>query len=100
MAKRMKRTTKLTVESEHLMIIRRRRAPSREWCPTCGDIVNAVTAEEAAALLRVSPLAVYGMLNAEKLHFIEANEILLLVCSNSVSCVQPSANCKGENDEP
>jgi len=89
MAKRMKRTIKLTVESEQLMIIRRRRAPSHEWCPTCGDVVTAVTAEEASALLRVSLRAVYGMLNAETLHFIEANENLLLICSNSVSCIRP-----------
>jgi len=43
-----------------------------------------VTPDEAAALSRVSSLTIYRWLEAEKLHFIETSDGLLLICINSL----------------
>jgi hypothetical protein len=80
----MKRTTTLTIETERVMVIRRRAAGRRARCATCGEAVTLVTAEEAAALTRVSTRAIYRMVEAEKLHFTETAEDLLLICFNSL----------------
>lgn len=104
----MKRTTKLTIESERVMVVRTRRVASQEWCAECGEIVPLVTATEGAALLRVSPPAVYRMVEAQKLHFTRTDEDVLLICFNSLSRrLSPRANetvrsiskRKGETDD-
>jgi hypothetical protein len=43
-----------------------------------------VTADEAARLTRVTPRAIYRQVEAGRLHFIEAQDGLLLVCKNSL----------------
>jgi hypothetical protein len=44
----MKKTTSLTIETERVLVIRRRKAARRARCAACGEVVNFVTVEEAA----------------------------------------------------
>ena len=85
MAKRMKTTTKLTIESERAIVCRTRRVASQEWCTACNEIVPLITAAEGAALLRVSPPAVYRMIEAQKLHVTRSDEGVPLICFKSLS---------------
>lgn len=104
----MKRTTKLTIESERAIVFRTRRVASQEWCAECGEIVPLITAAEGAALLRVSPSAVYRMVEVQKLHFTRTDEDALLICFNSLSrrlsaraheTLKSTSKRKGETDD-
>lgn len=51
-----------------------------------------VTADEAAILAGVSPRAIYQLMEARKLHFIETPDRLVLICLNSLGvCRKPGA---------
>ena len=81
--KRMKKMRKLTFETERVLVIRRVRAGRRATCGACGEVVGLVTADEAARVSRVSVRAIYRMVEAGKIHFIETAE-QLLICFNSL----------------
>lgn len=80
----MKKTTKLTIETERVFVIRRPTASRRARCEACDEVVSFVTADEAAALTRFSSRAIYRLIEARKLHFRETTEALLLICLNSL----------------
>lgn len=80
-----KRKTEITVETERLLLIRRRRPWVRAWCDGCAKHANMITAAEAAAAARVSSRTVYRWVEAEKVHFTETLEGLLLICFNSLT---------------
>ena len=90
----MKRTIKLTIETERVFVIRRLSASRRARCEACGEEIRLVTADEAAALTRVSSRAIYRLVEAEKLHFIETDQKLLLICFNSL-CRSPVGTAIG-----
>jgi len=79
------KTTRLTIETERVLVIHKSRAGSRGSCEACSDVVRLVTIEEAAALARISPRAIYRLIEAEKIHFSEPAEGFLLVCFASLS---------------
>ena len=80
----MKRTAKLTVETHRVLIIRGRQISRQLLCETCGEVVHFVTASEAAALAGTGQRTIYRLVEAGKLHFIETNEAVLLICFNSL----------------
>ena len=66
----MKRQTKLTIETERILVIRRvGRAERRAVCEACGQVVHLLTVDEAATLGRVSALAIYRLVEAGEIHF-------------------------------
>jgi hypothetical protein len=79
----MKRTAKLTIETERLFVIRSRKAARQGLCEVCGEMVSFVTADQAAAIAHTTPRAVYRMVEAERVHFIETVGDLL-ICLNSL----------------
>ena len=79
-----KRRTEITIEKERVLLIRRRHASAVAWCASCHERVRMVTADEAARMAGVSPRTIYRWIEAERLHFIETPEGLLLVCINSL----------------
>jgi hypothetical protein len=104
----VKRTVKLTIETERIFVIRTRRAQRRAMCEACGEVVRLVTAEEAAALAHLSTRAVYRLVEAGTLHFIERAGESVLICLNSLGDSQLGTNIgsltddsdeKGENHE-
>ncbi|HEV8486375.1 MAG TPA: hypothetical protein VGV87_22720 [Blastocatellia bacterium] len=80
----MKNKTKLTIETERIFVIRRGRAERRGMCEACQEVVQLLTVDESATLTRVSARAIYGLVEAGKIHFTETNEGLLLICFNSL----------------
>ena len=80
----MKKTTKLTIETQRVIVIRRLTESCRVMCEACDEVVSFVTADEAAALARLSARAIYRLIEARKLHFIERAEGSSLICLNSL----------------
>ena len=81
---RTKKRTEITIETERVIVIRRRRLPVHAWCQPCGGQVVMVTVDEAARAACVSARTVYRWVEDEKLHFIETAEGGLLICQASI----------------
>ena len=79
----MKKKTKLTIETERLLIIREGSPYQCAKCEACADVVPLITVDDAAMLAQVGSRAIYRLVEAEKLHFIETRNELLLICFNS-----------------
>ena len=83
-AEAVKKTAKLTIETERVLVIRKRGGSRRAMCPVCGEMVDLLTVDEAAAFARISSRAVFRLVEAEGIHFTETVEEVLLICLNSL----------------
>ena len=81
-----KRRTEITIETDRVFVLSRRRISVLTWCAACGERVTMITPDEAAITARVSSRAIYRWMEAERLHFTETADGFLLVCTNSLSC--------------
>src|SRR5262249_14545549 len=79
-----RKRTRITVETERVVIINRREA-LRRWCPACGKLAEMVSPEEAAALAQASSRPVYRWVESEKVHYAEPADGLLRICANSLN---------------
>jgi hypothetical protein len=75
--------TRISVESEQVLIIRRRGC-ARRWCWECGREVDAVDVAQATTLTRIHPLQLRDRARNEGWHLIEAADAPLLVCVESL----------------
>ena len=82
----MKRRTEITVETHRLLVVRRRGGSLWDQCIECNRQVQMVTPREAAAIRGVTVRKINALVEAERLHFVETPDGLLLLCVNSVSC--------------
>lgn len=80
---RKKRKTTITIETDRLLVIRKRRK-FREWCKVCGEHAEFATLGEACALTFNSVDTIYQLLIREKLHSVKAPDGLRLICLQSV----------------
>jgi hypothetical protein len=76
--------TEITVETERILIIRRRYRAIQLACDPCGHQVVMIRPDQAAAVSGRSLRAIFGDIEAGKLHFIEQSDGLLLICLNSL----------------
>ena len=86
MKKTKKTMTKITIETERLLVVRRRNFES--WCPACGAHVQRITVDEAAAAARVGSLTIYHWLEAGTIHFAETEAGAPLLCTVSLGDFQ------------
>ena len=80
-----KRRTEITIETERVLVVSRRRVSAVSWCDGCGWRVRMVGPEEASVWAGVSTRHIYRWLEAHRLHFVERNDGLLLICLRSLS---------------
>ena len=80
----LKRRSEITIESDRILVVSRRRVSVVARCQTCGEPVKMVTPDEAARMAGVSSRTIYRRIEAERVHFLETAEGLLLVCINSL----------------
>jgi len=80
---RRKRTT-ILIEEERFLKITLRSDGCLAWCTECGGQVNIVTAEEAAKIVRVSPRAIFALIEREAVHLQEFDEGWLAICMKSL----------------
>ena len=75
--------TEITIETERVLIIRRRQ-PTRGWCQDCGCEVDMVGAAEAQALTGIAQPLLRDCAQARMWHFREGAEETTLVCLESI----------------
>lgn len=74
----------ITVETERLLIIRRRYRAVEAWCDGCRDMVVLIRPDQAAAVLGCSLRAIFRHVEAGALHFTEQSDGMLLICLSSL----------------
>ena len=80
-----RKRTSVTVATRSLSVIRPMGSSIDLWCQDCAAIVPMVTPESAARLTGATVRAIYRRIEAGDLHFAEAANGLLLVCSDSLA---------------
>ena len=73
-----------SIEKQRVLLIRQRHASAIAWCAGCRERVRMVPPDEAARMAGVSPRTIYRRVEAERVHFAETAEGLLLVCMKSL----------------
>jgi hypothetical protein len=76
--------TEITVETHRILTIRRGSRYRLAWCEACGEQARTVTADEAAILAGVSSSAIYQLIEARKLHFVETADRVVFICLKSL----------------
>lgn len=77
-----KKTTRITIETERLLVIHRG-AAVRVWCEQCASEVDMVPLESAAELAQVDVETIQHLLDNEKLHWSQVGGPVR-VCLNSL----------------
>jgi hypothetical protein len=81
----MKRRIEITVETERVMLVRRRRGKRLSlWCAACDAESLMLSADEAAAFAGMSTMAIFRLAEAGRLHWQETGAGSLVVCHNSL----------------
>ena len=84
----MAKLTKITIESDSLLILRGRTSP-RAWCPLCGADTEMIALENVGLVSNLDRPALEAWLNSGELHRFRADDGSELVCLNSLlACVQ------------
>ena len=81
---RIRRRTRITAETERVVIIRRRGIETQVWCEGCREQVKLVTPETAATVTGLSVRAICRIVETEKVHFMEISNGSLLICLDSL----------------
>ena len=79
------RKTEIAIEFEEMIRVVSHRQAARAWCSVCDSEALMVTPQQAAAIAGLSVRAVNRRVEANRVHFLETPEGLLLVCVNSLS---------------
>jgi hypothetical protein len=79
-----KKGTEITVETERVLVIRRRYRATEEWCAGCGESVLMIRPDQAAAVVGKSLRAIFNEVETAALHFVEKPDGMLLICLNSL----------------
>ena len=77
------RRTEITVETDSILIIRRRRT-IRAWCAECGCEVDMVGPEEADALAGLSGQTLNRCAQARSWHLSQGQDGTALICLESL----------------
>lgn len=83
-----KKKTRITFETERLLVINGPQKPALNWCPRCQQVVRGMTAEDAAILADVSLAVVCREVAANHLHALQTADDTLLICLNSILQMQ------------
>lgn len=78
------RKTEITIETERLLVIRRRYRAIEAWCDQCGKEVVLIRSDSAAAVVGKSLRTILSETEAAPLHFVEQLDGLLLICLDSL----------------
>lgn len=77
----MKTRTEITVETDRLVIVSRRRR--NFWCSTCLRQVEMLNVDDAAIFARVNSRTIFHWAESGVVHSSETPEGLLLICPHS-----------------
>lgn len=80
-----KKTARITVETERLLIIRRSKKSFAGRCGQCQAEVELIGLEEAAAIASASQRAIFRWAEAGEIHFTETEDGRVMFCLNSIA---------------
>jgi hypothetical protein len=80
---RMSKQTKITIETESLLILRGRNA-RRAWCPQCAAEAEVIALEEVGVISNLDRSAFEQWVNSPGLHRSETPTGSTLICLNSL----------------
>lgn len=79
----MARETKITIETDSLLILRGR-SSLRAWCPNCGFEVEMIPLDGVGMISNLAPPEVEAWIQSEDLHHSQAADGVPLICLNSM----------------
>ena len=79
-----KKRTEVTVETERILVIRRRYRAVEAWCEVCNDAVVMIRPDQAAAVSGRGLRMIFSDIELGALHFIEQPDGMILVCLKSL----------------
>ena len=74
----------ITVETERLLVIRRRYQAMEEWCDDCRALALMIRPDQAAAVSGRTLRAIFAELETGALHYRELPDGLVLICLNTL----------------
>lgn len=80
----MSERKEITVETERLLVIRRRYQAVEDWCPECQALALMIRPDQAAAVSGRTLRAIFADIEAGALHYHELPDGLLLICLNTL----------------
>ena len=80
----MSETKEITVETERLLIIRRRYQAVEEWCDGCGELALMIRPDQAAAVTGRTLRTIFTDIETGRLHFRESADGMVLICLNAL----------------
>ncbi|MFL6275056.1 MAG: hypothetical protein ACJ74G_07580 [Blastocatellia bacterium] len=81
---RKTKRTRVTVETERLLVISRKGVTTESWCQDCGAMTRMIGLDEASAVSGQSQRQIARSVEAGTLHFSESPRGALLICLNSL----------------
>jgi hypothetical protein len=78
------RRTKITVETQRVILISDSGAAKASWCDLCGALTEWVKPDDASAIVGVSSRTIYRWVEDERVHFVEMPPGPLLLCFESL----------------
>jgi hypothetical protein len=91
------KSREITVETERLLIIRRRYQAVEELCDGCGELALMIRPDQAAAVTGLTLRNLFSRIDEGKLHFRELPNGLVLICLNSL--LEPTPKLLPQNPE-
>ncbi|HEX5705958.1 MAG TPA: hypothetical protein VFX96_01585 [Pyrinomonadaceae bacterium] len=94
-----KRTTRITVETRSLTVLRARGSASFMRCEACGAETLMLAVEEAAALSSASHRDIFRLVEGRRVHYAETAAGRLLICAESLRRLAEGEACENERKE-
>ena len=82
---RTRKRTEITIETDRIFVLSRRKVSVVSWCGECRQRTTMVTVDDAATIAGVTSRTIYRWADAEKLHFTETADGVLMICRASLS---------------
>ena len=82
----MQKRTEITIETERVLVVSQRRERAILWCSDCDTRVSMLTVDEAALAISTTPLVIFKLAEAGKLH-LAARDGRQFICPNSLAPV-------------
>jgi hypothetical protein len=77
------RRTEIQIETHEVKIVRLRSRQALARCRHCVEIVTALTLEQTAEVLELTPDDIFRLLEEEKIHLVNPDRSIALICGNS-----------------
>lgn len=77
------RRTEIQIETHAVKIVRLRTKQVLALCGHCAEIVTALTPKQTAEVLEMTQDEVFRLLESERVHLVNSERSLVLICGNS-----------------